>query len=343
MTANVQPVADAAVLYGDQRAADQKAIDQLALDAANQANASLVAEYEAYKKSHPDVQDTITTLAGMSYGGNTDPSAFEAEVGNPVGVWRLYFQGSEVAKAVTAIATAGAKGRKVVWISFKLPASWADMGKGLQDAWVKDMGKRCSDAAVAVKVTVCTCLHHEPEGDGPLADYQAMQKHCLPLIHGLPNLLTSIILTGYPQQYGGTYAAWTLEACYPGPSCDVIGVDPYLMYGTYQDYNKTPPMVTSWTPPDACMKTFADFAKAKGCDWAVAETGQTNEAYNAPPAGKDGKGFLAQQFAKAKELGAKWYCYFASTLNSRGSWEIDSAEAKKGKRAALAEVNKRDS
>ena len=86
MTANVQPVADAAVLYGDQRAADQKAIDQLALDAANQANASLVAEYEAYKKSHPDIQNTITTLTRMSYGENTDPSAFEAEVDNPIRV-----------------------------------------------------------------------------------------------------------------------------------------------------------------------------------------------------------------------------------------------------------------
>lgn len=319
--------------------------------------------------SAPALVDVVTadpttrTLAGMSYGGNTDPSAFEAQIGKPISVWRLYYQANEVAKAVTAIATAGAKGRKVVWASFKLPASWAVMATGAQDAWVRDMAKRVSAAAVAANVTVCVCLHHEPDGDQPIADYVAMQRHCLPLVQNeqpnmlgrltrtvlskvrlmsasppavrRPNLLTSIIFVGYMQTYGG---AWSLDACWPGDGLvDVIGVDPYLMYGTWQDYNKTPPQVTTWMPPDATLRKFSDFAKAHGCDWAVAETGQTNEGYNTPPAGKDGRGFLAQQLALATQLGAKWWCYFASTYNSRGSWEIDSAEAT-AKRAALAAV-----
>lgn len=331
MSADVQEVTDAAVKYGDDRAAEQKSWDQEAYDA-------LEAEFEAYKEANPAKTKVLT---GMSYGGNTDPAAFEKEVGHAIDVWRLYYQASEVSKAVAAVQHAGEVGRKVVWASFKLPATWADMGAGRQDPWVRDMGTRLSNAAAAAGITVCVCLHHEPEGDVPdpggLASYQAMQRHCLPLIHGLPNLLTSIILTGYPQQYGGGYANWTLDACYPGPSCDVIGVDPYLMYGTYQDYNKTPPMVKTWTPPDAVMQTFSAFAAKVGCRWGVAETGETNEAYNTPPAGKDGPGFLPQQVALADSLNAIYWSYFASTLNSRGSWEIDSTEAK-AKRATLASL-----
>lgn len=303
-----------------------------ALTTARATMADLSASIEALPVSAPEAR----FLVGMSYGGNSDPSAFEALAGVPLGIWRLYYQASEVAKATTAIATAGTKKRDVVWASFKMPASWADMGAGKQDTWVRDMGKRISDAAVAAGVQVWLTYHHEPEGDAPLADFQAMYRHCMPLLAGLPNVTRWVIATGYPQVFGGGQAAWTLDAmCLDAsgkPLVDGIGVDPYLMYGTYQDYNHTPPMVTTWTDPaDRYFKPFSDYAKNHALRWAVAETGITNEAYaqTLPGGAGDGPGWMAKQTQVAASLGADGWSYFASTLNSRGSWELDSVPAKR--------------
>ncbi len=110
------------------------------------------------------------TLLGAAYGSNSDPVDWERQMGHRLGVHRTYFDGSEVDEAV-AQARADLAHQRIPWISFKLPHSWGAMAAGEGDAWALDLSRQLARLPGPVWVA----FHHEPEGDGNVEDWTAMQ------------------------------------------------------------------------------------------------------------------------------------------------------------------------
>ena len=159
---------------------------------------------------------------------------------------------------------------------------------------------------------VWVALHHEPEGDGNLADWVALQKRLLPLLAAAPNVRTSIILTAW-ETFDSGNAAYSLKALWPGSMVDIMGFDAYNRYGDADHPNK------GWTEMSHFYDEIAPAAKARGVDWAIAETGYTDAA-----AAKD-PDWLTRAFddmANRTDLPGLGLCYFNSVANSKGSWRL---------------------
>ena len=93
-------------------------------------------------------------------------------------------------------ATADATNHRVGWLSFSVPYSWKDMAAGKGDAWAKDLATRMK----AVGGPVWVAIAHEPEGEGDMQQWKAMQARIAPIMRAAaPNLGYSIILMGYHQ------------------------------------------------------------------------------------------------------------------------------------------------
>lgn len=145
-----------------------------------------------------------------------------------LGMHRMYFVSGDstttVGNAVTASHTAG----RIPWVSFKLPFTWAQGAAGGGDSWTTVMAA----ALGATDGPVWVCLHHEPEGDGTLSDWQAMQARLLPMFKEYANIATTIITMGYPQIAvdGQRWAdMWPTDG---KDFIDVWGIDPYNWYKT---------------------------------------------------------------------------------------------------------------
>ncbi len=79
------------------------------------------------------------------------------------------------------------------WISFKLPYNWPEMAAGKGDTWVRDLSTKLSK----LDGPVWLAFHHEPEGDGDITQWTAMQAHLAPIVRSTaPNVAYSIVLTG---------------------------------------------------------------------------------------------------------------------------------------------------
>jgi hypothetical protein len=261
-------------------------------------------------------------LLGATYNANSDPSRWEAELGRTLGVRRTYWAADQVRDAV-AVSKEDIASHRIPWISFKLPYSWADMAAGRGDAWVRDLAKRLS----ALDGPVWVAFHHEPEGDGDIADWTSMQEHLAPIVRGTArNVAYSAILTGLHQveedpRYG-------LDAVWPDTKVDIAGFDPYNWYGT-----ETSEGVADTNEID--MKKFyfdpiSRWARSKGLAWAVAETGYTDAAHAVDPT------WLPRTFAQLGADDGIAMAYFNSPLNSERTWTwvLDSP----GKKAAFADA-----
>jgi hypothetical protein len=144
----------------------------------------------------------------------------------PLGIRRTFWGGSTVDKAV-ATAKGDLAKHRLPWISFKLPHSWSDMAAGKGDAWVRGLATKLA----ALDGPVWLAFHHEPEGDGNIKQWTAMQAHLAPIVRSIaPNVAYSIILTGYHQYYGD--AQYSLESLWPkNTKIDLAGFDIYNQYG----------------------------------------------------------------------------------------------------------------
>ena len=145
---------------------------------------------------------------GQAYGSNTDPTSLEADLGRRLGLRRTYFRADQVDSAVRIATTDLAAGR-LPWVSFKLPHSWSDMTAGAGDAWVKSLSPRFG----RLDGPVWLAFHHEPEGDGPIADWRRMQERLAPLVRAEENLAFTVIVTGWNQLYGDP--TYSLDAIWP--------------------------------------------------------------------------------------------------------------------------------
>lgn len=250
---------------------------------------------------------------GAAVGSNTDPASFEKEIGGKLGIRRTYFGPSQVNSAVN-IAKADIAANRIPWISFKLPHSWKDMANGKGDAWATDLAKKLD----ALDGPVWLAFHHEPEGDGPIKDWTAMQKRLAPIVKkNSDNVAFTFIVTGWHQTDGE--AQYSLENIWPGDGLvDIVGMDPYNFQETERNGKLRGP-----SPMDKYYDHFSAFAKKHDTEWGVAETGLNNEASRKDPE------WMQRNFDQIQARDGIAMTYFNTHLNSSTTWQItDSVKSK---------------
>ena len=129
--------------------------------------------------------------------------------------------------AAVSTAASDLRHNRVPWISFKLPYSWEEMRDGRGDTWTRQLARRMAK----LNGPVWLAFHHEPEGDGDLRAWTAMQARLAPIVRRTaPNVAYSIILTGWNQLYGDR--AYSLNKVWPrSTKIDLVGFDVYDKYG----------------------------------------------------------------------------------------------------------------
>ncbi|WP_110181955.1 carbohydrate-binding protein CenC [Nocardioides solisilvae] len=242
---------------------------------------------------------------GSAYGANSDVAPMEAATGQRLGIRRTYYQGHQVDSAVRRAQEDIAAGR-LPWISFKLPLSWEEMAAGKGDAWALDLANKLKTVGGPVWVA----FHHEPEKDGDIKAWTAMQERLGPIVrHAAANVAFTVITTGWNQLYGP--AEYRLESLWPRTTVDVAGFDVYNWHMTKRSngtlVTKTEDMRTTY------FDKFAAWAKANNTTWALAETGLTDEAHAADPA------WIERTYQQLVETGGLAMTYFNTELNSYGN------------------------
>jgi hypothetical protein len=249
-------------------------------------------------------------LFGAAVGSNTDPASFEASIGQRLGVRRTFWTGSQVNSAVNTARADLSIGR-LPWISFKVPYSWAQMAAGDGDAWARDLATKLAQLPGPVWVA----FHHEPEGDGVIKDWTAMQRRLGPIVRATAqNVGFSIILTGWHQLYGDSQ--YSLDSLWPATTVDVAGFDVYNAYGLVKDG------VLRLKPTDmrgAYFEPLSNWAESKGVAWGLAESGYTDRA------AADYPSWLEDTYDDLVATGGVAFSYFNTSLNSQGSWVITSS------------------
>jgi hypothetical protein len=258
---------------------------------------------------------------GGAYGANSDVTPWESSMGKTLGVHRTFYSSSSVASAVRT-AQADAAKKRIAWMSFKPPYSGSDMAAGRGDAWAKDLATRLK----AVNGPVWVAMHHEPEGEGDMQKWKAMQARLAPMMRAIaPNLGYTIILMGYHQIHGD--AKYALSVTWPNTKIDVAGFDVYEKYGTRKDGQT----ISTWS--DFKKNYFGPFqawSKSTGVPWALAETGYSN------PAAQKDSAWMSRTYTDMKAYGGIAFSYFNTNLNSTANWSLDLAT----KKAAFTAINK---
>jgi hypothetical protein len=254
---------------------------------------------------------------GATYGANADVSSWESAMGKTLGVHRTFWASSNVASAVKT-ATADAAKNRVPWMSFKPPYSWTDMAAGKGDAWARDLATRMK----AVGGPVWIAVAHEPEGEGDMQKWKAMQARLAPIMRAAaPNLGYSIILMGYHQFHGD--AKYALSVTWPNTKIDIAGFDVYEKYG-YKTYD-------AWTNFKAdYFARIQKWSQSTGVPWGLAETG-----FNDPAAQKDIT-WMSRTYKDMVAYGGKAFSYFNTSLNAKTSWHLAST----AKKNAFTSLNK---
>jgi hypothetical protein len=260
---------------------------------------------------------------GGAYGGNADVKPWESAMGKKLGVHRTFWGSGSVSSAVKT-ATADATNHRVPWMSFSAPYSWKDMAAGKGDAWAKDLATKMKSVGGPVWVAVA----HEPEGEGDMQQWKAMQAHLAPLMRAAaPNLGYSIILMGYHQFYGDK--KYALSTTWPNTKIDVAGFDIYEKYGVQKQGQA---MTTEWKSFDNYFTKIRDWSESTGVPWGLAETG-----YSDPAAAKK-PGWIEQTYDKMGTYGGIAFSYFNTNLNSQASWKLSSTAKKNAFTAAIKDA-----
>ena len=175
-----------------------------------------------------------------------------------------YLSGSEWPAAdIQADVDAG----RIPILSVKFDASWTKVAGGTLDPIIKQHAQRVK----ALGKPVMSCFHHEPTNDGGTgADFIAQWKHCVDVFRqeSVTNAAFLWIQISYDLRVGGP-----ADAYFPGASyVDFIGADPY---------NWPPKPGASWLPFSQIVQHAVKYARAKGIDLIIAETGTNEKAGDA--------------------------------------------------------------
>ena len=260
---------------------------------------------------------------GAAIGGNDDPDERERQLGQKLGLRRTYWTTQRVDKAIAAARTDLAAGR-LPWLSFKLEVSWEAAATGAMDDWARDFARRVSQLPGPVWVA----LHHEPEGDGDILAWRAMQERLGPLLRdGAPNLGFTVIVTGWNQF--NRPDEFSLERIWPNTVVDVAGFDIYNFYGA----RRGPVSVTQVSDLGSEYFTpISKWAAERDMAWALAETGITDTAAIDHPE------LLSRTLESLKESGGIALTYFDSHLNSTAPWHLDDPDKRAQFAALLADA-----
>jgi hypothetical protein len=258
---------------------------------------------------------------GGAYGGNADVKPWESAMGRKLGVHRTFWGSGSVGSAVKT-ATADATNNRVPWMSFTPPYSWKDMAAGKGDAWAKDLATRMKSVGGPVWVAVA----HEPEGEGDMQQWKAMQAHLAPIMRAAaPNLGYSIILMGYHQFYGDK--KYALSATWPNTKIDVAGFDIYEKYGVQK---KGKPMTMEWKNlKGGYFPKLQQWSKSTGVPWGLAETGYSDPAAKARP------GWISTTYKDMAAAGGIAFSYFNTNLHSQANWKLSTTAKKNAFTSAL--------
>ena len=166
---------------------------------------------------------------------------------------------------------------------------------------------------------VWIAFHHEPEGDGDIKVWTAMQARLAPIVRSAAsNVSFTIVVTGYHQLYG--QAQYSLDSLWPkNTKVDMLGVDVYNKYGVVKDGKE----YTTHTDLEGdYFSKFAAWANPKGIAWGVAETGFTDKAAVVNPQ------WVQNSYNLLKKYNGVAFTYFNTTLNSIANWAL-SRETKR--------------
>ena len=101
--------------------------------------------------------------------------AVGARMGKKLGVHRTYWGAGSVASAVRT-ARADAANKRVPWMSFKPPHSWAQMANGKGDAWARNLATRMKSVRGPVWVAVAPRARGRRRHAGVEADAGAASR-----------------------------------------------------------------------------------------------------------------------------------------------------------------------
>ncbi len=266
------------------------------------------------------------TLIGATYGSNSDPTAWEKELGQNLGVRRTFWRPDQVDGAVKTANVDVAAGR-IPWMSFKLPHKWADMASGKGDAWAKGLAAKFAK----VNGPVWIAFHHEPEGDeSNIKLWTKTQERLGPILRkGAPNAAFTVILTGWNQLYGP--AEFRLDNVWPDTTVDIAGFDVYSFYNTYKNGKLR---LGEAYLKEQYFEPISEWAKSKGVAWGLAETGLTNRAH------KDYPEWIRQTAQDMRDTGGVALAYFNTTLNNSDNYHIATDAKTDDFRAALKSKSK---
>ena len=243
---------------------------------------------------------------GAAYGGNASVTAWERRMGRQLGVHRTFWGGDDVTDAINT-ARSDAAHHRLPWISFKTPYVWSQMARGRGDAWARGIAR----AIRTIPGPVWVAIHHEPEGDGRIAQWTAMQKRLAPIMRrAAPNLGYTIILTGYNQFHGP--AQYRLNRLWPRTKIDVAGFDLYEEYGRQGRYKWRDFYRSYFTP-------IGRWARQKRVAWGLAETGYSIAAARKQPQ------WMRKVYSQMVRRGGKAFSYFNTNLNSTADWRLNAA------------------
>lgn len=256
---------------------------------------------------------------GAAVGGNDDPSVLEHDLGQRLGVRRTYWNTGRTEEAV-ATARADLHSGRLPWISFKFKASWHDTAGGSADEWVASLAEQLAQLPGPVWVA----FHHEPEGDGDVRAWRAMQERLGPILRrGAPNVGFTVILTGWNQLFGPS--EYSLDHMWPQTVVDVAGFDIYNMYGAQRE-GVTITQVSNLR--EDYFLPLSEWTRERGAAWALAETGITDAA------AIDHPDLILNTYKDLVETGGIAMTYFDSEYNSTASWPLATTK----KRAQFAEI-----
>lgn len=260
-------------------------------------------------------------LVGATYGANSDPAPFEEALGHRLGIRRTFWGPGQVTSAVRT-AREDLEAGRLPWMSFKLGHSWSQMASGAGDDWVRDLADRLR----TVDGPVWVAFHHEPEGDGDIAQWTAMQERLGPILRSrAPNVGFTVILTGWHQLYGEKQYA--LESLWPDTEVDVAGFDIYYSYGTVKNGVQVTKKVDIGS---AYFAPIAAWAERQGVAWGLAETAVSDKASEDLPT------VLRDHYDALVKHGGVAYSYFNTSLNSKSSWQITTARKQEQFRDVIA-------
>ena len=250
---------------------------------------------------------TGQTYVGAAVSGGNTVEGREREFGLGLRVNRTYYSADRISAAVR-VATADVEAGRLPWISFKAPDSWAAMAGGAGDAWAREL----ADGLATVPGPVWLAVHHEPEKDGDMAEWTAMQARIAPIVHARSdNVAYTVIYSGWNTFGGGKN---TLATKWPGDAnIDVTAIDAYNDYGVVRSGREGEKQLDI----RAYYEKLSAWAKQHGTAWGIAETGQSIAGAQDDPT------WLTRAYEDMRALGGAAFSYYDSNENSVSDWRLN--------------------